>query len=460
MHSFCVVLSACFLVPALRAAGEDAPLAQKPAEQAASATTPPEAKAEVQTTASAAVQTIDLDYDGAIDVFVTNVLQPAAGPTAPQALSNYWIGIDGTPIDDALRAQLEVSAAQGLLINQVVEDGPAAQAGLKQYDVLISSLDTPIAQIADLAKILDEKKESVLPLKLVRAGKRIIIEVMPQRRPASQTGDTCPAISKVADEEFVRRAWLDVSGNSPSDDEVEQFVSDKREKKRELLVNRLLRKSTHANRSCIACHANDGDAQKIYYQAFLDRGLGHFEDLGAGSGWQNVHFLPGIVQNWQSAVTVNGQQLPDDVTVSITRKGNEPARITVRKGDRIWESSESEGTDKIPEEARTYLTPFCTSLQNLLMNQPPPLSGTISLNENSLRPLVGKIYWQADTTLSAQPAADANTQPAATESAFQRLDKQLESLGAQLGDLRQAMQQLRETLQADKAKPPVPEKKP
>src|SRR5262249_36127634 len=159
----------------------------------------PEAKAEVQTTASAAVQTIDLDYDGAIDVFVTNVLQPAAGPTAPQALSNYWIGIDGTPIDDALRAQLEVSAAQGLLINQVVEDSPAAGAAFKQYDVLISSLDTPIAQIADLAKILDEKKETVLPLKLVRAGKRIIIEVMPQRRPASQTGDTCPAISKVAD---------------------------------------------------------------------------------------------------------------------------------------------------------------------------------------------------------------------------------------------------------------------
>ena len=139
---------------------------------------------------------------------------------------------------------MELPAAQGLLINQVVDDSRAAKAGLKQYDVLISCNDAVIAQIADLAKLLEEKKETALPLKLMRSGKRIIIEVTPQRRPASQTGDTCPAISKAADEEFARRAWLDVTGVAPDEDDVQRFIAEKREKKREWLVNRLLRKST------------------------------------------------------------------------------------------------------------------------------------------------------------------------------------------------------------------------
>jgi len=242
--------------------------------------------------------------NGAVDVFVANAVQGAVGPTAPQVLSNYWIGIDGTPVDDALRAQLELTPAQGLLINQVVDNSPAARAGLKQYDVLISCNDTAIAQLADLAKILDEKKETALPLKLVRSGKRIIIEVTPQRRPDSQTGETCPAISKVADEEFVRRAWLDVIGAAADEEEVQRFIAEKLEKKRELLVNRLLRKSTHAGRSCTACHANDGDAQRIYYQTFLNSGVFRLHSdarVNINSGWQDVTVLPGFVQNLQGA---------------------------------------------------------------------------------------------------------------------------------------------------------------
>ena len=222
---------ASFLGLASRSYADDAPPQQKPADgQKSAAVAPPtDSKAATQTpvppAAGAGVAVVDLDNTGEIDLIISNAYQAAAGPTAPQVLSNYWIGIDGTPVDDALRAQLELLPAQGLLINQVVDDSPAAKAGLKQYDVLILCNDDAISQIADLAKILDEKKETALPLKLVRSGKRIIIEVTPQRRPASQTGETCPSISKATDEEFVRRAWLDVVGAAADEEEVQRFIA-------------------------------------------------------------------------------------------------------------------------------------------------------------------------------------------------------------------------------------------
>jgi hypothetical protein len=110
----------------------------------------------------------DLDLDGDVDLFVTHLYQ--SGPKQPQALSEYWIGIDGTPPDEALRAQLELPAGQGLVVNQVVENSPAAKAGLKQYDVLIACQDQLLREIGDLAKIVDEKKETLLALRLIRGG--------------------------------------------------------------------------------------------------------------------------------------------------------------------------------------------------------------------------------------------------------------------------------------------------
>ena len=74
--------------------------------------------------------------------------------------------------------------------------------------------------------------------------------------------------------------------------------------------------------------------------------------------------------------------------------------------------------------------------------------------------LSGRLIWDADARIAAQQLTpDPKNQPSATESAFQRLDKQLETLGGQLGDLRQAMQELHQSLETEKTKPMTPEKK-
>ena len=46
--------------------------------------------------------------------------------------------------------------------------------------------------------------------------------------------------------------------------------------------------------------------------------------------------------------------LPKDLSVSITRTGSEPAKITVKKGEQTWEVSEDE-LDKLPEEVRPHV---------------------------------------------------------------------------------------------------------
>src|SRR5262245_15019342 len=58
-------------------------------------------------------------------------------------MPKYWIGLLGGPIpaDDALRAHLDLPENQGLRVENVVPDSPAAKAGLKRHDILLRAND-------------------------------------------------------------------------------------------------------------------------------------------------------------------------------------------------------------------------------------------------------------------------------------------------------------------------------
>jgi hypothetical protein len=406
----------------------------------------------------------DIDNDGWADLWVTNLYQ--SGPKQPQALSEYWIGIDGTPPDEALRAQLEIPPGRGLLVNQVVEESPAAKAGLKQYDVLLACQDKPLAEIAELAKIIEEKKESLLSLRLIRGGKRIIVEITPQKRPASQTGDTCPAVSKVDDATFLRRVWLDLLGSLPEADEIQKFSVEKQEKKREVLVNRLLRKSTVASRSCTACHADDGHG----WQSSVNSPLVRWETEvfkfphGGNNYVKRLIGLPGAVVNEIDGALV--EKLPDDVSVSVTLKGSEVAKITVKKGDRTWDLTNANDQKELPDESRGYVAALLAAIRS---NAGTTLGGAQHLTQElstPWRPLRFKLDLVTDRAdlrelfaTGGTPGVDRDTRPSAPEAAFDKLDKQLESLGSQLGELRKAMHDLQQTLKSEKGKSTGEEKK-
>ena len=57
------------------------------------------------------------------------------GPVHPK-LPTYWIGVSAAPIEPALREQLQIPEHHGLIAMQLDSSGPAARAGLLQFDIL------------------------------------------------------------------------------------------------------------------------------------------------------------------------------------------------------------------------------------------------------------------------------------------------------------------------------------
>ncbi len=89
------------------------------------------------------------------------------------------LGATLQPVSEALRAQLDVPAGQGLLVASLRADGPGALAGLKQNDILLSLADKPLAAAADLTKHLKAAGDAAVQLKMLRAGKPVSLPVRP-----------------------------------------------------------------------------------------------------------------------------------------------------------------------------------------------------------------------------------------------------------------------------------------
>jgi serine protease Do len=92
------------------------------------------------------------------------------------------LGATLQPVSDSLRAQLGIPAGQGLVVASLAGDGPAAQAGLKENDILLDLADRPLASVEDLPKQLKAAGESAVRLKLVRAGRPLTVQVRPVYR--------------------------------------------------------------------------------------------------------------------------------------------------------------------------------------------------------------------------------------------------------------------------------------
>jgi vacuolar-type H+-ATPase subunit H len=93
----------------------------------------------------------------------------------------------------------------------------------------------------------------------------------------------------------------------------------------------------------------------------------------AGSlGFSGEHFRmhvfrTGHVLPPQIAIRLKRRDLPDDMTVTISKHGKEPAKVTVTQGDKSWEVTEDK-LDELPEEIRPHVEPM---LGRFAMPLPP-----------------------------------------------------------------------------------------
>ncbi|MCG7598981.1 Do family serine endopeptidase [Halomonas sp. McH1-25] len=95
-----------------------------------------------------------------------------------------WLGLEVQEITSGLAASFGLNAAQGVIVSNVVQNGPAQQAGLRPGDVLLAIDGKPILDprvaMADIAEI---EPGTRLPLKVVRNGDTLEIEIVAGERP-------------------------------------------------------------------------------------------------------------------------------------------------------------------------------------------------------------------------------------------------------------------------------------
>lgn len=95
-----------------------------------------------------------------------------------------WMGITGRTIDEETAAKLGVKESRGVLIIDVVKDGPSEKAGLKVDDVIIELAGIQINTMDDLIQtILKQEVGKTVVGKFIRNGKTMTTKVTLRERP-------------------------------------------------------------------------------------------------------------------------------------------------------------------------------------------------------------------------------------------------------------------------------------
>ena len=96
----------------------------------------------------------------------------------------FWLGVMCLPAPEVLRSQLALPAGTGLVVHQIVPEGPAAKSGLQRNDVLLQADGKLLPDAAALGAVANEKGATAIDLNLLRGGKPQTLQITPAERPA------------------------------------------------------------------------------------------------------------------------------------------------------------------------------------------------------------------------------------------------------------------------------------
>jgi membrane-associated protease RseP (regulator of RpoE activity) len=218
-----------------------------------------------------------------------------------QTLPAYWLGIQGQPLQsDVLRTHLQLAEGVGIVIEDVVPGSPAEKAGLRRHDVLLNVGGEQISGMGVLQKAVADSNGKALDLKVIRLAKEETISVTPEAPPADLA-------AKMGAGRSTAQGGMQLGGMPLG-----------------------------------------GDDPMAQIQAMMKQ----LQQNGVGGGVRV--FGPGMVMGGQG---LNMAQVPSNVQVSVTREGDGPATVTVKRGEDTWtlKGDDKEAIAELPDDVRPFV---------------------------------------------------------------------------------------------------------
>jgi S1-C subfamily serine protease len=94
-----------------------------------------------------------------------------------------WIGVEPRELNPELAQTFNISAKSGVIITGVLQNGPAALAGIRPGDVITAVAQKPVNNVAELLSAVASLKPGVsAPLKVIRGDNALEVAVTPSKR--------------------------------------------------------------------------------------------------------------------------------------------------------------------------------------------------------------------------------------------------------------------------------------
>jgi len=98
-----------------------------------------------------------------------------------------YIGIYPAAIDDKMRTALRLPADTGVMVNSVIENGPAAKAGMKDGDVILEIDGKKITSVSQLMRVVaDIPAGKAVPIVVQREWKKVNLRITVVNRPEEE----------------------------------------------------------------------------------------------------------------------------------------------------------------------------------------------------------------------------------------------------------------------------------
>lgn len=236
----------------------------------------------------------------------------------------FWIGV-------ALEGS---EGAESLKISAVLPDSPALKAGLKAGDTLVAVGDKKLRELEQLVDLIEDSQGKTLKVKVSRDGKEQVLEVTPGKRPKN-----------LATQEREEREEKERKEEKGEQKESNRYVPQPGQ------PGVAWRKIEVAPKPGIAPHAGSGTMHLFTLpETAPGSAPGGGSAFPPGSPWGPRGGNPGMAR---MTMALQHAPLPDDMEVAIYKKGNKPAVVTVKQGDKFWKTTENE-LGMLPPPAQAY----------------------------------------------------------------------------------------------------------